>query len=137
MSAGLTVLFNSRSPSPGTLGGVTIKVPLVQEHRPLESAAEERLWDALSQARTGPTTASVPDLEAALGRIHLPLAHAIAHATVAESAVDRAQAETEAQLALADAVRSWRHRTGGGFRYHAQSAILHRLQGYPEHRQSA
>lgn len=137
-SARLRLAFNSRSRSPGTLGAVTtIKVPLVQEQRPVESAAEERLWDALSQARNGRAATSAADLEDTLCQLHLPLARAIAQATVAESAEDRAQAEETAQLALADAVRSWRQRTGGGFRYHAQSAILHRLQGYPEQRQSA
>lgn len=118
-------------------GVTTIKVPLVQEHRPAESANEERLWDALSSARSDRTHGSTADLEEALCLIHLPMARSIAQATVAESAVDLAEAEGAAQLALADAVRNWRYRTGDGFRYFAQMAILRRLHGSIEQQESA
>ena len=119
------MLFSRRWSPSGTLCGVTIiKVPLVQERRPAESAVEERLWEALHSARSGHSPIPALDLEDALLRIYQPLARTIAQATVAESAADLAEAEETAQLGLTDAVRGWQNRTGGGFRYHAQTAIL-------------
>lgn len=106
-----------------------IKVPLVQEHRPAESAAEERLWDALQVARAGSALTVESDLELALFRVHWPTARTIAQATVAESALDRTAAEDAAGQALAQAVRDWRYRTGQGFRSYAQLVVLQRLHG--------
>ena len=106
-----------------------IKVPLVQEHRPVESATEERMWDALYMARTSVASNVAADLENALFRIHQPMVRSIAQATVAESAGDRQQAEATAELALAYAVRNWRSRTGHGFRSYAHTAVLQRLNG--------
>lgn len=128
----LWVLFSRRSPLSGTLASVTmIKVPLVQEHRPAESAAEERLWDALATARSHAQWSTADKLQQDLARLHLPLARSIAQATVAEFAADRVQAERAAEAALAHAVAGWQYRTGGGFRSYARTAILHGLQGQP------
>ena len=109
----------------------------MQEHRPVESAAEERLWDALYLARAGKTGASTADLEDSVFRMYLPMARSLAHATIAESSADRPRAEEQAELGLAHAVLGWRQRTGGGFRHYARTAILRRLSGDTEYRSPA
>lgn len=49
------------------------------EHHPADSAAAERLWDAIYLARVGKTWQSVADLEDAAFRLYLPMARTLAH----------------------------------------------------------
>lgn len=98
------------------------------EHHPADSAAAERLWDALYLARTGKTGQPVADLEDAAFRLYLPMARTLAHTVVGGTDADRVTAEQAAELGLAHAVLAWRQRTSGGFRRFARSTIMRELQ---------
>jgi hypothetical protein len=91
-----------------------------------DSAAAERLWDALSMARVGETAYSVADLEDAVFRLYLPMARTLAR-TVVVSDVDRGGAEQAAELGLSHAVLAWRQPSSSGFRRFARSTIVRQL----------
>lgn len=100
------------------------------ENHPTDSAAAERLWDALFLARAGKTLHPVADLEDAVFRFYLPMARTLAHDVTVGSAVNRAAVEQRAELGLAHAVLAWRQRTSGGFRRFARSTIIRQLDSH-------
>jgi hypothetical protein len=100
---------------------------LLEQH-PADSAAAERLWDALYLARVGKSWQPVADLEDAAFRLYLPMARTLAHTVAGGTAADRVTAEQAAELGLAHAVLAWRQRTSGGFRRFARSTIMRQLQ---------
>ena len=107
--------------------GVTPTDTTLLEHHPADSAAAERLWDALYLARAGKTWKPVADLEDAAFRLYLPTARTLAHTVVGDDPVDRGAAEQAADLGLAYAVLAWRQRTSGGVRRFARSTIMRQL----------
>jgi len=109
--------------------GVTMtETPVLEEHHPADSAAAERLWDALYLARAGKTAQPVADLEDAVFRLYLPMARTLAHTVSGDgTAQDRVTTEQAAELGLAHAVLAWRQRTSGGFRRFARSTIMRQL----------
>lgn len=109
--------------------GVTSTDTTLVGHHPADSAAAERLWDALYLARAGKTGQSVADLEDAAYRLYLPMARTLAHTVGGiTTETDRVRAEQTAELGLAHAVLAWRQRTSGGFRRFARSTIMRQLQ---------
>ena len=100
---------------------------LLEYHHPADSAAAERLWDALYLARAGKTGQPVADLEDAALRMYLPMARTLARTVGGEIPADRVSAEKAAELGLAHAVLAWRQRTSGGFRRFARSTIIRQL----------
>lgn len=108
----------------------TFETAVLEEHQPADSAAAERLWDALYLARAGGTMHPMADLEDAVFRFYLPMARTIAHTVTGDDAADRVSVEQAAELGLAHAVLAWRQRTSGGFRRFARSTILRQLQSH-------
>ena len=108
-----------------------IETTVREEHHPADSAAAERLWDALHLARAGKSRRQVVELEDAAFWLYLPMTRTIAHAVTGQNAgMDRVAAaspEEAAELGLARAVLAWRDRTGAGFRRYARSVILQEL----------
>lgn len=108
-----------------------IETAVLETHHPADSAAAERLWDALYLARAGKSRRLVVELEDAAFRLYLPMTRTIARSVTGQTdAVDRlaaASVEEAAELGLARAVLAWRERTSGGFRRYARSIILREL----------
>ena len=93
-----------------------------------EGAADaDRLWVALSRARTGNTPRTRAHSEDAVFRFYLPLARTLAR-TSARHSDDPEGAEQAAELGLAQAVLAWRHPSGQGFDRAATTAIVNHLQ---------
>ena len=104
------------------------QTPVQEEHHPADSAAAEKLWDALYLARAGKSGQPVADIEDAAFRFYLPMARSIAR-TVCDDPTSAAGADTvqAAELGLARAVLAWRQRTSGGFRRFARSTIMREI----------
>ena len=109
------------------VGVTSTDTTLLEHHHPADSAAAERLWDALYLARAGKTWQPVADLEDAAFRLYLPMARTLAHTVGGETPADRVTAKQAAELGLAHAVLAWRQRTSGGFRRFARSTIMRQL----------
>jgi hypothetical protein len=109
------------------VGVTSTDTTLLEHHHPADSAAAERLWDALYLARAGKTRQPVADLEDAAFRLYLPMARTLAHTVGGDTLADRVTAEQAAELGLAYAVLAWRQRTSGGFRRFARSTIMRQL----------
>ena len=96
-----------------------------QEPRWADSAASDRLWEALYVARAEQSGDSVAALEDAAFRMYLPMARTLARTVTPETGRDAS--EQAAELGLAHAVLDWRHRTSAEFRRFARSAIIRQL----------
>ena len=105
-----------------------INLPMVQERQnPADSALAERLWEAIFLARAGLGANSVDELEGEACGFYQPMARSVARVVCGESALETDHAERAAELALAQAVLAWRHRTSSGFRRFARSVIIRQL----------
>ena len=92
-----------------------------------DPVAADRLWQALSHARTSCQQNQVADLEDAVFRLYLPLARTLAHGVKCDTSVERLAAEQAAELGLAHAVLGWRQPTSDGFRRFVKATILRQL----------
>jgi|GEM_PF-6416227 len=81
------------------------EIPVVEGQLPADSAAVERLRDALDLARAGQSAHTVADLEDAIFRVYLPMARALALTAGDESSAEHGRSEQAAELGLAWCLR--------------------------------